>query len=301
MAPAGARPRHRPGHPPRARRAARPRAQRGLQRRLDEQNYRVREIAEIVGDIFGCEVSFGDSGGDNRSYRVDFEKIANKLPGFACEWDAVKGAQQLHDVFSSIDLDEATFTGRGHTRLKQLQHLITTRQLDDKLFWSAAMIITPTPIEGVAIIDLEQREDDRGFFARTFDAAEFAAAGLEPAVEQCNMSFNHKAGTLRGMHYQVAPHPEAKLVRCIRGAIVDVIVDMRPDSPTCLQHVAVELTADNRRSFYVPPYFAHGYLTLADDAEVIYQVVAAPTRRQPSAACATTTRRWASTGRSPSA
>ncbi len=134
------------------------------------------------------------------------------------------------------------------------------------------MIINPTPIDGVAIIDLDERRDDRGFFARTFDAAAFAAAGLEPIVEQCNLSFNHTAGTLRGMHFQVAPHPEAKLVRCIAGSILDVIVDMRPDSPTRLQHVAVELSAANRRAFYVPPYFAHGYLTLSDGAEVIYQV-----------------------------
>jgi dTDP-4-dehydrorhamnose 3,5-epimerase len=134
------------------------------------------------------------------------------------------------------------------------------------------MKITRTPIEGVAILDLELREDDRGFFARSFDSAEFAAAGLEPVVDQCNMSFNHRAGTLRGMHYQVAPHPEAKLVRCIRGSLLDVIVDMRPESPTRLQHVAVELSADNRRSFYVPPYFAHAYLTLEDDTEVLYQV-----------------------------
>ncbi len=103
-----------------------------------EQNYRVREVAEIVGDIFGGEVSFGANGGDNRSYRVSFEKIANKLPGFECRWDAVKGAQQLHDVFASIELDEATFTGRGHTRLAQLQHLIATRQLDENLFWRNA-------------------------------------------------------------------------------------------------------------------------------------------------------------------
>lgn len=134
------------------------------------------------------------------------------------------------------------------------------------------MIINRTPIEGVAIIDLELREDPRGFFARSFDSAEFAAAGLEPTVDQCNISFNHKAGTLRGMHFQIAPHPEAKLVRCIRGSLVDVIVDMRPDSPTRLQHVAVELSAANRRSFYVPPYFAHAYLTLEDDTEVMYQV-----------------------------
>ena len=134
------------------------------------------------------------------------------------------------------------------------------------------MIITKTHIPDVAIIDLELREDDRGFFARTFDVAEFEAAGLNPAVEQCNASFNHKAGTLRGMHYQLAYAPEVKLVRCIRGAIVDKIVDMRPESETYLQHVSVELTAENRRALYVPAMFAHGYQTLVDNTEVIYQV-----------------------------
>ncbi|MBA8793245.1 dTDP-4-dehydrorhamnose 3,5-epimerase [Friedmanniella endophytica] len=134
------------------------------------------------------------------------------------------------------------------------------------------MIINKTPIADVAIIELEERGDNRGFFARTFDIAEFEAAGLSPAVEQCNLSYNYAKGTLRGMHFQIAPHPEAKLVRCIRGAILDVIVDMRPESPTRLQHVAVELSATNRKAFYVPPYFAHAYLTLTDDAEVTYQV-----------------------------
>jgi dTDP-4-dehydrorhamnose 3,5-epimerase len=134
------------------------------------------------------------------------------------------------------------------------------------------MIITKTHIPDVAIIDLELRADDRGFFARTFDVAEFEAAGLNPAVEQCNASFNHKAGTLRGMHYQLAYAPEVKLVRCTRGAIVDKIVDMRPDSPTYLEHVSVELTAENHRALYVPAMFAHGYQTLVDGTEVIYQV-----------------------------
>jgi dTDP-4-dehydrorhamnose 3,5-epimerase len=132
--------------------------------------------------------------------------------------------------------------------------------------------ITTTAIEGVAIIDLEPRSDDRGFFARSFDRQSFVDAGLVPAVEQCNVSFNHHAGTLRGMHTQVDPAPEAKLVRCTAGAIQDIIVDLRPGSPTRFQHVAVELTADNRRALYVPPYFAHGYLTLTDGAEVTYQV-----------------------------
>jgi nucleoside-diphosphate-sugar epimerase len=105
----------------------------------NEQNYRVRDIAEVVGAAFpGAEVTFGPAGEDNRSYEVSFDKIASELPGFSCDWDAESGAAQLHRVFSAIDLDESTFTGRGHTRLKQLEYLIKTGQLDEKLFWKAA-------------------------------------------------------------------------------------------------------------------------------------------------------------------
>ncbi len=134
------------------------------------------------------------------------------------------------------------------------------------------MIFTTTDIPGVAIVDLKLLEDERGFFARTFCSDEFTANGLLPDVVQCNVSYNHVAGTLRGMHLQVAPATEAKFIRCVRGAIVDKIVDLRPESPTYLQHVSVELTADNRRALYVPPLFAHGYQTLVDQSEVLYQV-----------------------------
>ena len=103
----------------------------------NEQNYQVREIAEVVGKVFpGCEVSFGEAGGDNRSYKVNFDKITNKLPGFSCDWDLQKGAEQLEQVYSAIDLDTETFTGRGHTRLKQLEYLMRTNQLDASLFWT---------------------------------------------------------------------------------------------------------------------------------------------------------------------
>ncbi|HEX7461612.1 MAG TPA: NAD-dependent dehydratase, partial [Dermatophilaceae bacterium] len=103
----------------------------------DSQNYQVREVAQAVADVFpGCELTFGASGGDNRSYRVSFEKITKQLPGFSCDWDARRGAQQLHDVFAAVELDATTFTGRGHTRLKQLEYLLRTRQLDPQLFWS---------------------------------------------------------------------------------------------------------------------------------------------------------------------
>lgn len=134
------------------------------------------------------------------------------------------------------------------------------------------MLFTPTHINGVFILEPELKSDQRGFFARAFCGREFEAHGLKPFVAQANLSFNYKAGTLRGMHFQIPPAAETKLVRCIRGAIYDVIIDLRPDSPTYLQHVGVELTADNRRALYVPELFAHGYQTLTDDAEVMYQV-----------------------------
>jgi dTDP-4-dehydrorhamnose 3,5-epimerase len=134
------------------------------------------------------------------------------------------------------------------------------------------MIFTETSLKGAFIIDIEQREDSRGFFARTFCTQEFAAWGLEVTNAQCSIALNHKKGTIRGMHYQVEPATEAKLVRCTQGAIYDVIVDIRPDSPTFLAHIGVELTADNHRSLYVPEMFAHGYQTLTDGAEVVYQM-----------------------------
>jgi len=134
------------------------------------------------------------------------------------------------------------------------------------------MIFTSTKLAGAFIIDLEEKPDSRGFFARTFCADEFIAHGLKPTVAQCNLSFNHKKGTLRGMHYQTLPAAETKLIRCTQGAIYDVIVDMRPESPTYLSHIGVELTAQNRRALYVPEMFAHGYQALTDGAEVVYQV-----------------------------
>jgi dTDP-4-dehydrorhamnose 3,5-epimerase len=134
------------------------------------------------------------------------------------------------------------------------------------------MKITPTSIPGPAFVDLEEFVDERGFFARSFCRDEFVAAGLEPAVAQCNVSYNHLAGTLRGLHFQTAAAPEAKLVRCTRGAIFDVIVDMRPDSATLGRHVAVELTADNHRALFIPPLFAHAFQTLQDATEVHYQM-----------------------------
>lgn len=129
------------------------------------------------------------------------------------------------------------------------------------------MIFTETPLPGAFLIDLEPHRDERGFFTRTFCRREFEAQGLNPTVAQCNTSWNRRAGTLRGMHYQKSPSQEAKLVRCVRGAIYDVIVDCRSG-----QSFAVELTMENRRALFVPEGFAHGFQTLSDDSEVEYQM-----------------------------
>lgn len=134
------------------------------------------------------------------------------------------------------------------------------------------MIFTETRLKGSYIIEPEKREDERGFFARSWCQREFEQHGLVPCVVQANISYNRKQGTLRGMHYQMAPHAETKLVRCTRGALYDVIVDVRPDSPTYKQWIGVELTADNYKMLYVPEGFAHGFVTLADETEATYQV-----------------------------
>lgn len=134
------------------------------------------------------------------------------------------------------------------------------------------MKFVETPLSGAFWIELETLEDNRGFFARSFCAREFEAQGLKPTVAQCNLSFNHRRGTLRGMHFQIPPAAETKLVRCTRGALYDVIVDLRPDSPTYKAHYSIELSADNHRALYIPEGFAHGFQTLLDHTEVFYQM-----------------------------
>lgn len=134
------------------------------------------------------------------------------------------------------------------------------------------MIFTQTTLKGAFVIEPKRKEDERGFFARTFCQKQFEAHGLNPRLAQCNISFNKNTGTLRGMHYQVAPHEESKLVICIRGAIYDVIIDLRPDSPTYCQWFAVELSAENYKMLYVPECFAHGFQTLEDNTVVLYQI-----------------------------
>jgi dTDP-4-dehydrorhamnose 3,5-epimerase len=134
------------------------------------------------------------------------------------------------------------------------------------------MIFIPTPLTGAYVIELEKREDERGFFARSWCETEFAVHGLDTKIVQCNTSFNRRKGTLRGMHFQLPPFSETKLVRCVRGSLYDVIIDVRPGSSTFLRWIAVELTADNRKTLYVPKGFAHGFQTLEDNTEIYYQM-----------------------------
>jgi dTDP-4-dehydrorhamnose 3,5-epimerase len=134
------------------------------------------------------------------------------------------------------------------------------------------MIYTETNLKSAFVIEPEPIRDERGFFAYLFDVREAAQHGLRIGVAQVKLAYNHHKGTVRGMHYQAAPSTETKLIRCTRGAIWDIIVDMRPDSPSYRQSFGVELTAENRKALYVPQLFAHGYQTLRDDTEVVYQV-----------------------------
>ncbi|MEN8220650.1 MAG: dTDP-4-dehydrorhamnose 3,5-epimerase, partial [Pseudomonadota bacterium] len=134
------------------------------------------------------------------------------------------------------------------------------------------MKFTPTPLTGAYLIEPELLVDERGFFARTFCQKEFESYSLNPNLRQCNISFNKKKGTLRGMHYQTKPHEEAKLVRCNMGAIYDVIIDIRSESSTFKQWFAIDLTAQNRKMLYIPEGFAHGFQTLVDNTEVFYQM-----------------------------
>jgi len=131
---------------------------------------------------------------------------------------------------------------------------------------------TPLKLDGVFVLDIERHEDERGFFARSWCATELAELGLSTEIRQCSISFNARKGTLRGMHYQAAPHEETKVIRCTAGAIFDVLVDMRASSPTYGQWVGTELTAENLRQLYVPAGIAHGFQTLSADAEVFYQI-----------------------------
>lgn len=134
------------------------------------------------------------------------------------------------------------------------------------------MFFFEVPLKGAFVVEMDRKEDPRGYFARTFCRREFEAHGLNPEVVQSSVAFNAKLGTIRGMHFQLPPAAETKLVRCTRGALLDIIVDLRPESPTYLRHFAIELSEENGKALYIPERFAHGYQTLRDEAEASYQM-----------------------------
>ncbi len=135
-----------------------------------------------------------------------------------------------------------------------------------------AIIFRQTSLAGVIEVEMQPHRDERGFFARSWCETEFRENGLNPKLVQCSISFNERKGTLRGVHYQAPPYPEAKLVRCTRGALFDVALDLRPDSPSYLRSIGVELTAGNHRALYIPEGCAHGFLTLEENTEALYQM-----------------------------
>ena len=239
----------------------------------NEENYRVREIAAIVAAEFpGCEVTTGPSGGDNRSYRVNFDKIHRQLPGFRCHYTAKDGARQLHQLFERIGFDDSVYKFRAFTRLKQLQYLQKTKQVDARAVLALKMRFEPLGMDGAWLVVPEPAHDERGFFARTICVTEFASHGLNGAFVQSSISFNRRRGTFRGMHFQWPPSQEAKLVRCVRGSVCDILLDLRPGSPTFRRQVQVTLDDVARNAVYIPAGFAHGFLTLTDDAEVQYHM-----------------------------
>ena len=154
------------------------------------------------------------------------------------------------------------------------------------VFGSPGVKVTPLYLPGAFLIEIDPASDERGFFARTWCEEELASHGLDTRIAQCSVSFNQRRGTLRGMHYQAAPREEAKLVRCTQGIVYDVLLDLRPHSPTYCKWTAKELSARNRRSVYVPPGIAHGFQTLSDEAELFYQI------SQPFAAALAQGVRW---------
>ncbi len=247
----------------------------------DAWNYQVRELAEAVAaEVPGTAVSINtDAPPDKRSYRVDFSLFRELAPAHQPQVTLAASIRRLREGIGEMALD-ADFRNSRFIRLKVLDGHIAAGRLTPDLRWTGraadlqhgGMKFHHTPLHGARTIELEKRGDDRGFFARMFCQDEFAKAGLVSSFVQMNNSLSAKKGTLRGFHYQLAPAAEVKVIRCVRGALWDAIIDLRPDSPTCCRWFGAELTAENRRMVYAPRGFAHAILTLTDDCEAIYIV-----------------------------
>ena len=233
------------------------------------ENYQVRDVGDQVRRLVpSAKITYtGEVGADPRNYRVNFDLLYQLLPDFKLQYNLATGMEELHRKMVEHGFGKKDFEGDQFVRLRTLQETVfpawLTRGHHD---------LHRDAHPGAFLIDLEKRGDDRGFFARAFCEKEFAAHRLVTHFVQVNNSLSAQKGTLRGMHYQLAPKAETKLVRCIRGALYDLILDLRPGSATFGQSFGAELSAENRRMMYVPKGFAHGFITLADDTEAFYFV-----------------------------
>ena len=212
----------------------------------------MRDLAEIVREtVPGSETEYGGARDpDPRSYRVDFGKLEGALPELALEWSARKGAVQLYDAYREAGLTFEQFKGRASPGSSACSS--SARRAGSTTTCAGRNEVHRARVPGAYLVGLERIEDERGYFARTFCRQEFAEHDLETEVVQANTAFNRRAGTLRGLHFQAEPHAETKLIRCTRGAVYDVIVDLRPGSATFTRWVGVELTAENDAMLYVP-------------------------------------------------
>src|SRR5208282_3562481 len=216
------------------------------------ENYQVRDVGNQVQRLIpSAQITYtGEVGADPRNYRVNFDLLYRLLPDFKLQYNLATGMEELHRRMVEHGFGKKEFEGNQFVRLRTLKNRFHLLDLHE-----AIMIFTETPIPGAFLIDLEKRGDDRGFFARAFCEKEFAGHQLVTRFVQVNNSLSAQKGTLRGMHYQLAPMAETKMVRCIHGALYDVILDLRPDSPTFGQSFGAELTAENRRMMYVSKGF----------------------------------------------
>ena len=228
----------------------------------------------MLSEVTGCDVEFaGDASPDPRSYRVDFSALECAFPNLMLDWDAQK-----------VRRSSSTLTGQSASRRRtsKVAHTCacascaicsnSTGSTTSCAGFGASVRFVETEIPGVVVVELEEHVDERGSFARTWCRDEMAEAGLASDLAQCSVSETAAPAPLRGLHFQRPPHEEAKLVRCTRGAIFDVAVDLRPDSPTRGRWFGVELDPDSGRALYVPEGCAHGFQTLVDDTDVAYMI-----------------------------
>lgn len=231
-------------------------------------NYQIKDIAEVIKNTFpGCSVSLNKNGADKRNYRVNFDKIKKVLPGFSCKYDVATGARQLLDVFENAHLSYEDFESRNYTRLKQIKYLRENNKIDKSFYWIQFMKFTKTKIDGVYIINLEKKEDDRGFLARIWDQKLFKENGIDFNIMQGYVTLSKKRSTIRGFHFLKVD--EKKLTKVIRGSVCEVVIDIRKDSPTYMQWEAFSFKDVDCKMLYMGAGIAHAILTIEDNTELM--------------------------------